>query len=320
MQEDNGVLYGITYQLAYILQTGIPEWSASEKYFQYNFCQKNGVIYMSKGDNNLNNDPALDTAGTYWDKKDIIQIATDAQAAAGLLETVAINPKQLASVNTNLQNQIDTIQAASDVTDIVGTYADLQNYDTTDLPNNSIIKVLADETHDDEIAYYRWVITGGVGAWVLIGEEGPYLTPTAASNTYVKKVDIATNSTLGIVKIGTGLNVAADGTLSTASQATSINVLATSGTIALIDNSVNSITPTADVTFTLPTVTDNTVFHQILIQVDQSTAISWTWGTTYYFGGVAPDMSNTGYYNIIYEYDSTKQAWCVGAVSKAEVV
>ena len=90
MQEDNGVLYGITYQLAYILQTGIPEWSASEKYFQYNFCQKNGVIYMSKGDNNLNNDPALDTAGTYWDKKDIIQIATDTQAAAGLLETVAI--------------------------------------------------------------------------------------------------------------------------------------------------------------------------------------------------------------------------------------
>ena len=39
-----------------------------------------------------------------------------------------------------LQGQIDAISASSDVVDIVGTYADLQNYDTTKLKDNDIIK------------------------------------------------------------------------------------------------------------------------------------------------------------------------------------
>lgn len=89
------------------------------------------------------------------------------------------------NADNNLQSQIDAITAASDVTDIVGTYAELQAYDTTNLPNNSIIKVLQDESRNDETTYYRWVITGGVGAWVLIGEEGPYYTKSEADGTFV---------------------------------------------------------------------------------------------------------------------------------------
>lgn len=103
-------------------------------------------------------------------------------------------------------------------------------------------------------------------------------------------------------------------------QSQAITTLATSGTITLADNSINRISPTAAVTFTLPTITDNTVFHQILIQVYLSTVYSMDLGTTYFMGGVAPNMSNAGYYNIIYEYDSTKQDWCAGVVFKAEVV
>ena len=54
-----------------------------------------------------------------------------------------------------LQSQIDAITSASDVTDIVGTYAELQAYDTTSLPNNSIIKVLQDEDRNNETTYYK---------------------------------------------------------------------------------------------------------------------------------------------------------------------
>lgn len=94
---------------------------------------------------------------------------------------------QRQSADSNLQSQIDAITSASDVTDIVGTYAQLQAYNTTNLPNNSIIKVLSDESRDNETTYYRWVITDGVGAWVLIGEEGPYYTKSEADNTFVTK-------------------------------------------------------------------------------------------------------------------------------------
>ena len=89
------------------------------------------------------------------------------------------------NADIGLQNQIDAITASSDVKDIVGTYTDLQNYDTTTLGNNDIIKVLVDSTHSNATSYYRWVITGGVGAWSYIGSEGPYLTPGAAASTYV---------------------------------------------------------------------------------------------------------------------------------------
>lgn len=85
----------------------------------------------------------------------------------------------------DLQGQIDAITAASDVTDVVGTYSALQAYNTSSLNNNDIIKVLQDETHDNETTYYRWVITDGTGAFSLIGEEGPYYTIAAADAQFV---------------------------------------------------------------------------------------------------------------------------------------
>lgn len=56
----------------------------------------------------------------------------------------------------HLQEEIDAIEAGSDVTDVVGTYEDLENYDTSKLTDNDIIKVLQDETKDNAQTYYRW--------------------------------------------------------------------------------------------------------------------------------------------------------------------
>lgn len=56
----------------------------------------------------------------------------------------------------HLQEEIDAIEAGSDVTDVVGTYADLEDYDTSKLTDNDIIKVLQDETQDNAQTYYRW--------------------------------------------------------------------------------------------------------------------------------------------------------------------
>lgn len=98
-----------------------------------------------------------------------------------------------------------------------------------------------------------------------------------------------------------------------------VTVLATSGTIALSDNSINPITPTASVTFTLPTVTDNTIFHQILVQLNltNTSYIDGTQlGTTHYFNMSTPAFPQTGNYNIYFEYDATDGNWYVGNIIK----
>ena len=82
-----------------------------------------------------------------------------------------------------LQQQIDGISASSDVVDIVGTYAELQAYDTQHLKDNDIIKVLQDETQGGATTYYRWSIT--TETFTLIGQEGPYYTKASADAQFV---------------------------------------------------------------------------------------------------------------------------------------
>ncbi|MBR2248681.1 MAG: hypothetical protein IKE89_03445 [Bacilli bacterium] len=116
------------------------------------------------------------------------------------------------NADINLQGQIDAITSSSDVKDIVGTYTELQNYDTSTLGNDDIIKVLQDSTHSDAMTYYRWVITSGTGSWNYIGQEGPYYTKSEIDTTlqnyvedsdltdYVKNTDYATANKGGVIK------------------------------------------------------------------------------------------------------------------------
>lgn len=117
------------------------------------------------------------------------------------------------SVDVNLQQQIDAIVASSDVKDIVGTYAQLQAYDTTTLGNNDIIKVLVDSTHNDAMGYYRWIITEGVGAWSYIGSEGPYYTKSQDDvllqgkvNTNLDNVNVGSATAGQVVKVNSSAN------------------------------------------------------------------------------------------------------------------
>lgn len=64
LEDMNAVHYALSQQIAYMLQRGIPEWSASEEYHQNCFVSSGGSLYRSKTDNNLNN--AL-TNNTHWE-------------------------------------------------------------------------------------------------------------------------------------------------------------------------------------------------------------------------------------------------------------
>lgn len=97
------------------------------------------------------------------------------------------------AADNNLQSEIDTIVAASDVKDLVGTYTDLQAYDTSTLGDNDIIKVLQDETHQDETTYYRW--STATSSFSLIGAEGPYYTKSATDTLLAGKQNNLTPGT-----------------------------------------------------------------------------------------------------------------------------
>ena len=93
------------------------------------------------------------------------------------------------NADINLQNQIDAITSSSDVVDIVGTYQELQNYDTQHLGDNDIIKVLQDSTHNNATSYFRW--DKQTETWIYIGSQGPFYTKGETDELltgYVQKV------------------------------------------------------------------------------------------------------------------------------------
>lgn len=91
-------------------------------------------------------------------------------------------------------------------------------------------------------------------------------------------------------------------------------IVSTFDTINLSSNKVYKITLNGNTTFVLPSISDNTIFNQILLQVYISGSITINFGTTKYFNE-APDVEE-GYCNIIYEYDSIQNAWVVGLLKK----
>lgn len=96
--------------------------------------------------------------------------------------------------------------------------------------------------------------------------------------------------------------------------------LSSSGTSYLTNNSFNILQPTGAVTLSLPSVSPTVqTISQILVQVRLTTVYSINVGTTYYFNKKAPNMSTTGWYNLLYEYDKQNGVWVCGAMKKGAV-
>lgn len=125
-----------------------------------------------------------------------VEAETEARIAADATLQGNIDAEALIRQNADngLQSQIDAITVSSDVKDVVGTKADLNNYDTSALGNNDIIKVLQDESENDATTYYRW--NTATQQFTLIGEEGPYYTKSAADSKFQDKLTAGDNITI----------------------------------------------------------------------------------------------------------------------------
>ncbi len=98
--------------------------------------------------------------------------------------------KDLQDEDVKIWDEIELIEMSSDVVDIVGTYAELQQYDTSKLHDNDIIKVLQDETHSNETAYYRW--STATDTFSYVGSEGPYYTESEIDTMLAAKQNTLT--------------------------------------------------------------------------------------------------------------------------------
>lgn len=144
--------------------------------------------------------------------------------------------------DTNLQGQIDAIVSSSDVVDIVGTYQDLQNYDTSKLGDNDIIKVLDDSTHNNATSYFRW--KKSTSTWQYIGSEGPYYTKGETDALLNGKVNVVEGKGLSTNDFTDALKTKLDG-IESGAQVNKIETIKVNGSSQTITSkSVDISVPT----------------------------------------------------------------------------
>lgn len=182
---------------------------------------------------------------------------TSSEVESAISTAVGAEQEARAQADTALQGQIDAISASSDVKDIVGTHAELENYDTSTLGNNDIIKVLQDETEGGATTYYRW--NASTSSFSLIGEEGPYYTKsqtdtllnakqeelTAGSNITISGSTISATDTTYTAGTGldlTGTEFSVDNTVAMKTDIPTVN----NATLKIQKNSTDVATFTAN--------------------------------------------------------------------------
>ena len=133
------------------------------------------------------------------DVNDLTNYTTTSDMNTAISNAVGTETTNRQNSDIALQGQIDAITSASDVVDVVGTYTDLQNYDTSKLTDKDVIKVMQDSTHSNAISYYRW----NTSTFDYIGSEGPFYTKGETDtllNGKVSPTDYATTSKGGVFK------------------------------------------------------------------------------------------------------------------------
>lgn len=80
VEDMNAVNYVNSYNSAYLLQRGIPEYSATEEYQKDSLCTYNSEIWMCKLDNTVGQTPA---EGTYWHLQGEVPIMNDNEILVG---------------------------------------------------------------------------------------------------------------------------------------------------------------------------------------------------------------------------------------------
>lgn len=96
-----------------------------------------------------------------------------------------------------------------------------------------------------------------------------------------------------------------------------VKILPSSGDVTLESNTINRVNITGTLHFHLPSTVQNSIFNQILVQVNMSNLQEVLLDTTYTFNDVLPSLTEAGKYDLIYEHDGTN--WYVGIIKRSNV-
>jgi len=86
--------------------------------------------------------------------------------------------------------------------------------------------------------------------------------------------------------------------------------------IFLETNTINLITSEGSIRFYPPSIENYEEFNQILVQLYMPSVVSISLGTSIFFNGKTPDLSKSGNYDIIYEFDRSTWEWTCGVIYK----
>ena len=193
-----------------------------------------------------------------------------------------------------LQQQIDALSSKGDVADIVGTYQDLLNYDTSTLLNKSIIKVLTDSTHDNASSYYKW--NSNTSSFTYIGSEAPTYNKTEIDEMYGNSVHKTGNETIAGTKTFSNIPVITGGNSTNEGGEIQLAPVANNSSYSKGYVDVYSSTPSDDTT------------HCIRLRIGNTQGVSvYTDGTaTATAPGATNDTSDTHVVTVGWVSDPTK--------------
>lgn len=114
LQEMNGVLKVLSYQTAYTMQKGVPEWNSGTTYYIGDICKGvgNGNLYICKVNGNIGN---AVTDSTYWTlldlsnnaNVDLSNLSTTGEAKfSSLSNAIAANSNSITTLTTTVNGKI----------------------------------------------------------------------------------------------------------------------------------------------------------------------------------------------------------------------
>lgn len=122
----------------------------------------------------------------------------------------------------DLQEQIDTLKAA---TDVIMVYSDFSSFSSNSasltLTDNDVIKVLNDGERQENQTYYQY--STATSAWSFIGELDPYYSKSELNNAAGKNINITSEN--DEIKINTNDNVVFSSVTSNEFSGTNISAL-----------------------------------------------------------------------------------------------
>ena len=85
------------------------------------------------------------------------------------------------------------------------------------------------------------------------------------------------------------------------------------GRYTLSPDTINRVAVNQKCEFVLPEINDeDNHFHQIVVQIIIIDIVTINLGTEIFFNKERPDLSNLGYYNLIYEHNGS--SWVIGCI------